>query len=72
MRLHRDVSRADLAAATGIPEKTLQRLEAGEISNPGIRHVMAIAKALGCAPREIIEPAWRATERDAARATVAA
>lgn len=58
-RLRLQVSQLSLSRATGISERTLQRLENGEIENPPLRYLVNCAKALGIADwRELIEPEW--------------
>jgi transcriptional regulator with XRE-family HTH domain len=41
------VDQAELARATGISERTLQRLERGDNTNPPIRYLVSCAAALG-------------------------
>jgi transcriptional regulator with XRE-family HTH domain len=55
----RSVSQSALARATGISERTLQRLEGGEIENPPLRYLVNCAKALGMEDwRDLVEPEW--------------
>jgi transcriptional regulator with XRE-family HTH domain len=55
----RSVSQSALSQATGISERTLQRLENGEIENPPLRYLVNCAKALGIEDwRELVEPEW--------------
>jgi transcriptional regulator with XRE-family HTH domain len=41
------VEQGELAAATGISQRTLQRLESGETDNPPLRYLISCAMALG-------------------------
>jgi len=41
------VDQPELASVTGISERTLQRLEAGQVTNPPIRYLVSCAMALG-------------------------
>jgi transcriptional regulator with XRE-family HTH domain len=55
----RSVSQSSLSKATGISERTLQRLENGEIENPPLRYLVNCAKALGIDDwRELVDPEW--------------
>ena len=55
----RSVSQSALSQATGISERTLQRLENGEIDNPPLRYLVNCATALGIGDwRELVEPEW--------------
>jgi transcriptional regulator with XRE-family HTH domain len=55
----RSVSQSALSQATGISERTLQRLENGEIDNPPLRYLVNCALALGIADwRQLVEPEW--------------
>lgn len=58
VREARSVKQITLAHQTGISLRTIQRIEKGEIANPGIRTLAALAKALGVELAEICEPEW--------------
>jgi transcriptional regulator with XRE-family HTH domain len=47
VRKVRGLSQPELAAKVGISPRTLARLEAGEVADPSINHVRALARALG-------------------------
>jgi transcriptional regulator with XRE-family HTH domain len=47
-----------MAQRAGLPLRTYQRLEAGELNNPPIRHVVNCALALGLRIQDIAEPEW--------------
>jgi transcriptional regulator with XRE-family HTH domain len=59
VRVNADVSQTQLSERSGVSLTTLQRIERGEITNPGIRSLVAIAEALGCTVDELIDPSWR-------------
>ncbi len=53
------MDQTSLSRATGISQRTLQRLENGEIENPPLRYLVNCAKALGMDDwRELVEPEW--------------
>lgn len=55
----RSVSQSALSQATGISERTLQRLENGDIENPPLRYLVNCAQALEMEDwRELIDPDW--------------
>ncbi len=58
LRQEADWTQETLAAKTGIPIRTVQRLEQGEIFNPQIRHLVNIATALGCELEDVAEDEW--------------
>ena len=58
MRTTRDWSQSALSRATGIPARTLQRLEAGEIPHPKLYMLVDCALALDCSLEEILEDDW--------------
>lgn len=47
LRKLRDLPQQDLAEQVGVSPRTLARLEHGEVSDPGIGQVRALAQALG-------------------------
>lgn len=57
-RRRQGVSQADLAQVTGISQRTLSRLENGELTNPPLRYIVNCALALGVPWQELIEPEW--------------
>lgn len=59
----RDWTQADLARYTGIPIRTIQRIEQGVHPNPGIHYLTNIALALDIALEEILEPEWTSWRR---------
>lgn len=58
-RAQRGVSQRSLAARTGISEKTIERLDQGRVTNPNVRHLLAIAHVLRVPLGELIEEDWR-------------
>ncbi len=54
MRQARDWGQHDLSMASGVPVPTLYRIEKGDIENPGIDKVVAIAKALGVTTSDLL------------------
>jgi transcriptional regulator with XRE-family HTH domain len=57
-RVIADLSQEELSTLTGISVKTIRRLEVGEIRNPGIRTLFAIAGALRVPLHAVIEDEW--------------
>jgi transcriptional regulator with XRE-family HTH domain len=47
LRKVRGMSQPDLAQKVGISPRTIARLEAGQVADPSINHVRALAQALG-------------------------
>jgi hypothetical protein len=43
----------ELSRLSGISERTIQRLEQGEVDNPPIRYITNLAKALDCDFRDV-------------------
>ncbi len=65
LRLDRGYSQLDIELATGIGVRTLQRLEAGEITNPPLMYLVNCAVALECSIEELVEDEWlQFVERD--------
>jgi transcriptional regulator with XRE-family HTH domain len=58
VRVDSDVTRAELAAATGLGLRNLQELETGWVENPGIRTLTRIAYALDVPIEKICEDMW--------------
>lgn len=54
MRRARDITGPDLAAALGVDVRTIYRWERGA-RRPSLAHVLALARALGVGPGEIVE-----------------
>lgn len=62
VRRSQGVAQLDLARLTGISQRTLSRLENGELTNPPLRYIVNCAKALGVPWQELVEPAWEEWE----------
>lgn len=60
VRVESNVTRAELADATGLGIRALQELETGWVHNPGIRTLTGIAYALDVPIEEICEDKWLA------------
>lgn len=58
VRVDRQVSQAELAVATGLSLRTIQRLERKEIDNPQLRYLVNCALALDVPLEEIIDGDW--------------
>ena len=58
-RARRNVSQRSLAARTGLSEKTIERLDQGRVTNPNVRHLLAIAHVLRVPLVELIDEDWR-------------
>jgi DNA-binding Xre family transcriptional regulator len=58
LRQARGVLQRDLAQATGLNQRTLQRLEFGEMDNPPLRYLVNCAIALDVELEEILEEEW--------------
>jgi transcriptional regulator with XRE-family HTH domain len=66
-RTKRGLTQAELAAASGVPERTISRLESGAHKKPQSETVRKLAKALGVRyaallGREFDEGEWEAVE----------
>lgn len=57
-RLDRGLSQKELAELTGIPLRSLERLDRGEADDFSYRSVVNLCVALRCKASEIIEPDW--------------
>lgn len=62
VRRSQGVSQAELARVTGISQRTLSRLENGELTNPPLRYIVNCALALDVPWQELIEPEWEQWE----------
>lgn len=58
VRLERGLSQRELAELTGIPLRSLERLDRGEVDDFSYRSVVNLCLALRCKASEIIEPDW--------------
>lgn len=58
-RFRLGVTQADLAKAVGVSLKTIERLEAGKLRDPGVRLLNNCAMALGLKLEQLIEPRYR-------------
>jgi transcriptional regulator with XRE-family HTH domain len=59
-----NLSRADVHAATGVSESHIEKIERGDVADPGVFVVAAIARKSGVGLERLI----RAAEQEAARA----
>jgi DNA-binding XRE family transcriptional regulator len=57
-RLAAEFKQAQLAEATGLSPKTIQKLDRGEIDNPPIRYLVGCAHVLGVELVDVCEPEW--------------
>jgi transcriptional regulator with XRE-family HTH domain len=57
-RLELEISQRQLSKLTGISMRTIQRLDAGEVDNPPIRHLVNIALVLDVLVLDICEDEW--------------
>jgi transcriptional regulator with XRE-family HTH domain len=58
-RVAKGWTQEDLARVTGIPLRTVQRIEQGRLRNPGILHLQNIAIALDVDLETILRSEWR-------------
>lgn len=58
-RIDRQISQAELATATGLSLRTIQRLERKETDNPQLRYLVNCALALDVPLEDIIDGEWR-------------
>lgn len=58
MRVRRGLSQRDLELASGIPIRTLQRLESGRLSSPPLGYLVNLALVLDVAVDELVEDDW--------------
>ena len=58
-RLAANLSQEELAERSGLAPRTIERLDRGELDNPGIRHIVRLAAVLDCPAEQLIEDAWR-------------
>ena len=65
MRELQEMSQAELAAVTGIPQSTISGIERGRI-NLGVARAKVLARALKCHPAVLVFPNWDVTKESAA------
>jgi DNA-binding Xre family transcriptional regulator len=58
LRIQRELSQRELELASGIPIRTLQRLEAGQLENPALAYLVNLAVVLGVFVEDIVEDSW--------------
>lgn len=58
LRIQRQMSQRELELASGIPMRTLQRLEAGQLDNPGLAYLVNLAVVLAVPVEDIVEEDW--------------
>jgi len=56
-RKARKLEPVDVSSRSGIHVRTIERIEAGEIRNPSLPTLRAIARVLGCTVTELLERA---------------
>jgi transcriptional regulator with XRE-family HTH domain len=54
IRTEQNLTVKQLSALSGVPEKTIYRVETGEVSDPRVSSVVPIIKALNCSADEVI------------------
>jgi transcriptional regulator with XRE-family HTH domain len=57
-RLEAELSQRELSELSGLSMRTIQRLDAGEVENPPIRHLVNIALVLDIPVFDICEDEW--------------
>lgn len=57
-RIRAGYTQQRLSELTGIPIRSLQRLERGETSEPSLRHLVNIAMALHVRLEDVLEDEW--------------
>jgi transcriptional regulator with XRE-family HTH domain len=55
LRWRANLGRGELAAAAGVSEHLIQSLEQGRTSNPKLKSVIGLARALGVTVGELVE-----------------
>ena len=65
MRELQELSQAELAALTGIPQSTISGIENDRI-NIGVERAKVFARALKCHPAVLVFPGWEIKEKSAA------
>lgn len=65
LRELQEMSQADLAKATGIPQPTISGIESGKIKL-GVERAKTLARALRCHPAVILFPGWSEEKESAA------
>ena len=58
-RLDRDLSQQELAERARLSPRTIERLDRGELDNPGIRHIIRLASVLEVPVEALVEDDWR-------------
>jgi transcriptional regulator with XRE-family HTH domain len=58
-RLDRDLSQDELASLARLSPRTIERLDRGELDNPGIRHILRLANVLDVPVEQLVEDEWR-------------
>ena len=64
VRLSRGLSQRELAELTGIPLRSLERLDRGELDDLPFRWLINLSIALQTTPVEVIEDEWRAWKQN--------
>jgi len=54
IRNEQGLTAKDLSVASGIPEKTIYRIETGEVSDPKLSTIEPLVKALNCSADELL------------------
>jgi transcriptional regulator with XRE-family HTH domain len=54
MRLDRGLTRAELAAQTGVPERTIRELETGNVRKPRLATLVPLAEFFAIAASELL------------------
>jgi transcriptional regulator with XRE-family HTH domain len=54
IRTEQDLTVKELSALCGVPEKTIYRIETGEVEDPRMSSVVPIIKALNCSADEVL------------------
>jgi hypothetical protein len=62
LRVLRDYSQRDLELGSGVPIRTLQRLEAGQIESPPFGYLVNLTVAPESAVEDLIEDGWLAAQ----------
>ena len=65
MREFQELSQADLAKLTGIPQSTISGIEHDRI-NIGVERAKTLARALRCHPAVLVFPGWELKDSRAA------
>jgi len=65
MREFQELTQAELAELTGIPQSTISAIERDRI-NLGVERAKALARALRCHPSVLVFPGWDVSNESAA------